>query len=143
MAKLIYAAITSLDGYVADADGSFSWAAPDEEVHSFVNDMERGVGTYLYGRRMYEVMVAWEHPETFADDEPITQDYARTFMAQKDMAIDVWLSSHAGQFRMHDKYKPGDAYNPDRFVDPAGYLAAVQRLEKAYLDQVAEERRPK
>ncbi len=60
MAKLIYSAITSLDGYVADEDGNFDWAAPDEEVHAFVNDLERPVGTYLYGRRMYEVMVVWE-----------------------------------------------------------------------------------
>ena len=52
MAKLIYSAIASLDGYIADADGSFDWAAPDEEVHAFVNDLERPIGTYLYGRRM-------------------------------------------------------------------------------------------
>ena len=60
MAKLIYSAIASLDGYVADEDGNFDWAAPDEEVHAFVNDLERPIGTYLYGRRMYEVMVVWE-----------------------------------------------------------------------------------
>ncbi len=60
MAKLIYAAITSLDGYVADREGNFDWAAPDEEVHAFVNDLERPIGTYLYGRRMYEVMTYWE-----------------------------------------------------------------------------------
>ena len=64
MAKLIYSAITSLDGYVADEDGNFDWAAPDEEVHTFVNDLERPVGTYLYGRRMYEVMVYWETAHT-------------------------------------------------------------------------------
>ncbi len=60
MAKLIYSAITSLDGYIADEDGNFDWAAPDQEVHTFVNDLERPVGTYLYGRRMYEVMAPWE-----------------------------------------------------------------------------------
>jgi dihydrofolate reductase len=76
MAKLIYSAITSLDGYVADEDGNFGWSAPDEEVHSFVNDLERQVGTYLYGRRMYEVMVAWEPPAAFAAGSPATQDYA-------------------------------------------------------------------
>ncbi len=70
----------------------------------------------------------------------ITKDYAGTFIAQKDMKIDIWLSSHAAQFRMHEKYKPGDPYNPDRFVDPAGYLAAVNRLEQAYLEQLARER---
>ena len=60
MARLIYGAIASLDGYLADEDGKFDWAEPDEEVHAFVNDLERPVGTYLYGRRMYEVMLAWE-----------------------------------------------------------------------------------
>src|SRR4249920_983141 len=60
MAKLTYSTITSLDGYVNDAGGGFDWAAPDDEVHAFVNDLERAHGTYLYGRRMYEVMVAWE-----------------------------------------------------------------------------------
>jgi metallo-beta-lactamase class B len=73
----------------------------------------------------------------------IGKDYARTFLSQKDMKIDVFLASHASQFRLHEKYKPGDAYNPERFVDPAGYLAAVQRLEKAYLDQLAQERAKK
>jgi dihydrofolate reductase len=57
LAKLIYSMLTSLDGYVADEDGNFHWAEPDEEVHAFVNELERPVGTYLYGRRMYDVMV--------------------------------------------------------------------------------------
>jgi metallo-beta-lactamase class B len=73
----------------------------------------------------------------------IQQDYARTFAAQKAMKIDVFLSSHASQFELHRKYKPGDAYNPDRFVDPAGFLRAVERLEKAYLEQVAKEQAEK
>ena len=73
----------------------------------------------------------------------IAQDYARTFRAQKDMSIDIWLASHAAQFRMHEKYKPGDAFNPERFVDPAGFLAAVRQLEKTYLDQLARERSAK
>ncbi|HZD78468.1 MAG TPA: dihydrofolate reductase family protein, partial [Actinomycetota bacterium] len=76
MAKLIYSAITSLDGYVADADGSFDWAAPDEEVHAFINDLERPIGTYLYGRRMYEVMVFWE-TVALEDLPPFVRDYAR------------------------------------------------------------------
>src|SRR5262249_3933142 len=70
----------------------------------------------------------------------IAQDYARTFRAQKAMEIDVWLASHASQFGMHEKYKPGDAYNPERFVDPKGFQAAVEKLEKAYLDQLERER---
>jgi dihydrofolate reductase len=74
VAKLIYSAIASLDGYVADEDGRFDWAAPGEEVHSFINDLERPVGTYLYGRRMYEVMAVWE---TLADDAPAMRDFAQ------------------------------------------------------------------
>jgi metallo-beta-lactamase class B len=70
----------------------------------------------------------------------IGQDYAATFIAQKDMKIDIWLASHAGQFRMHEKYKPGDPYDPSRFVDPGGFLQSVQRSEQAYLDQLAKER---
>jgi dihydrofolate reductase len=81
MAKLIYSAITSLDGYIADEDGNFDWAAPDEEVHTFVSDLERPVGTYLYGRRMYEVMVAWEMAHTFADQRPVMQDFAKIWQA--------------------------------------------------------------
>ena len=80
MAKLIYSAITSLDGYVADEDGNFDWAAPDEEVHGFVNDLERPIGTYLYGRRMYEVMVYWE-TAPLADQPPFMQDFAEIWQA--------------------------------------------------------------
>jgi dihydrofolate reductase len=80
MAKLIYSAITSLDGYVADEDGKFDWAAPDEEVHRFVNDLERPIGTYLYGRRMYEVMGYWETAHV-ADQSPFIRDYAEIWQA--------------------------------------------------------------
>jgi dihydrofolate reductase len=76
MARLIYSAITSLDGYVADLNGNFDWAEPDEEVHSFVNDLERRAGTYLYGRKMYEVMVAWEAMPDIAAQPASIQDYA-------------------------------------------------------------------
>jgi Dihydrofolate reductase len=76
MAKLIYSAIASLDGYVADADGTFDWAAPDEEVHTFINDLERPVGTYLYGRRMYDTMVSWETAPNLADQSACMRDFA-------------------------------------------------------------------
>src|SRR5215211_8720940 len=81
MAKLIYSAITSLDGYVADEGGNFDWAAPDEEVHTFVNDLERSVGTYLYGRRIYEVMGVWETDHTLADQSPVMRDFAEIWQA--------------------------------------------------------------
>ncbi|HEX5467378.1 MAG TPA: dihydrofolate reductase family protein [Candidatus Limnocylindrales bacterium] len=78
MGKLTYMTIASLDGYVEDAQGGFDWAAPDEEVHAFVNDLTRPVGTYLYGRRMYETMVYWEHDD---DPAPVAQDFGRIWRA--------------------------------------------------------------
>ena len=80
MAKLVYSAISSLDGYVADEQGRFDWSEPDEEVHSFVNDLERPVGTCLYGRRLYEVMVAWETLDT-AGQPPSQGDFAQIWRA--------------------------------------------------------------
>jgi dihydrofolate reductase len=79
--RLIYSTISSLDGYVADADGNFDWAAPDEEVHAFVNELERPVGTYLYGRRMYETMVFWETVDTGPDQEWVMRDFAEIWRA--------------------------------------------------------------
>jgi dihydrofolate reductase len=92
MAKLIYAAIASLDGYVADEDGNFDWAAPDEEVHAFVNDLVRPVGTHLYGRRMYEVMAAWE---TLDDPAPVMQDFARIWRAADKIVYSKTLDAVA------------------------------------------------
>jgi dihydrofolate reductase len=93
MAKLIYSAIASLDGYVADEDGDFDWAAPDEEVHAFVNDLERSVGTYLYGRRIYEVMVAWETAHTWADQSPVTKDFTQIWQAADKIVFSRTLES--------------------------------------------------
>lgn len=81
MAKLIYGAITSLDGYIEDDSGSFDWAVPDDEVHRFVNDLERPVGTYLYGRRMYETMMGWETDPAIAEHSAAGADFARTWQA--------------------------------------------------------------
>ena len=80
MARLIYSAITSLDGYLADADGVFDWAAPDDEVHKFLNETERSIGTFLLGRRMYEVLAYWETAPT--DSGPAEmRDFARMWQA--------------------------------------------------------------
>jgi dihydrofolate reductase len=81
MAKLIYSAISSLDGYVADAEGNFDWSMPDEEVHTFVNDLERPIGTYLFGRRMYEVMRYWETAPTGSAEPSAGQEYAKIWQA--------------------------------------------------------------
>ncbi len=79
MARLIYSAITSLDGYIEDEYGGFDWAAPDAEVHSFINDLERRVGTYLYGRRMYETMLYWESEQPFRDQAPGVGDFTQVW----------------------------------------------------------------
>jgi dihydrofolate reductase len=92
MAKLIYSAIASLDGFIADEDGRFDWAAPDEEVHAFVNDLERPIGTYLYGRRMYDVMSTWEAMET-ADQSEAVRDYAEIWRAADKIVYSRTLAS--------------------------------------------------
>lgn len=93
MAKLIYSAILSLDGYVVDEQGKFDWAAPDEDVHAFVNDLERPVGTYLYGRRMYEVMVAWETMSTLPDQPLVIRDFAQLWRAAEKIVYSRTLRS--------------------------------------------------
>jgi dihydrofolate reductase len=87
---LIYSVIASLDGYIEDENGKFDWAAPDEEVHAFINDLERPVGTYLYGRRMYETMVAWE---TISDERPFMRDYAEIWRAAEKIVYSRTLES--------------------------------------------------
>jgi len=91
MAKLIYSAITSLDGYVADPDGNFDWAVPDDEVHAFVNDLERPTGTYLYGRRMYEVMVGWETDPALAGQSSLMRDFAELWQAAEKIVYSTTL----------------------------------------------------
>jgi dihydrofolate reductase len=81
MVRLIYSVITSLDGYVEDEDGNFDWAAPDEEVHEFVNELERSAGTYLYGRRLYDTMVFWETAHALPDQPPAIYDFATLWQA--------------------------------------------------------------
>lgn len=87
MAKLIYSAIASLDEYVVDKNGKIEWAAPDEEVHAFVNDLERPIGTYLYGRRIYEVMTYWETHPTEGDDPLVMKDFARIWQAAEKIVF--------------------------------------------------------
>jgi dihydrofolate reductase len=93
MAKLIYSAITSLDGYIADEQGTFDWATPDEEVHAFVNDLERPIGTHLYGRRMYETMVYWETVSEGADRSAISRDFAQIWRAAEKVVYSRTLQA--------------------------------------------------
>jgi dihydrofolate reductase len=104
MAQLIYSAITSLDGYIADQEGSFDWAEPDEEVHAFVNDLERPVGTFLYGRRMYDVMVAWE---TLTDDQPEMHDFAQIWRAADKVVYSRTLEApSSARTRIERSFEP-------------------------------------
>ncbi len=93
MAKLIYSVITSLDGYIEDEDGKFDWAVPDEEVHTFINDLERPVGTYLYGRRMYEMMVGWETDHTLAIQSHLMRDFAQIWQAADKIVYSTTLET--------------------------------------------------
>jgi dihydrofolate reductase len=93
MARLIYSTITSLDGYIEDEDGNFDWAAPDEEVHAYVNDLERPIGTYLYGRRMYDTMVYWETAHTVADQSPVALDFAALWQAAEKVVYSRTLEA--------------------------------------------------
>ena len=81
MARLIYSAISSLDGYIEDLNGKFDWAAPDEEVHRFINNLERSAGTHLYGRRMYETLMVWETDPNLAAESPLLRDFAEIWQA--------------------------------------------------------------
>jgi dihydrofolate reductase len=92
VARLIYSVIMSLDGYVADADGGFDWAAPDEQLHAFVNELERPIGTYLYGRRMYEVMRYWATAETVGQS-PVFVDYTGIWRAADKVVYSHTLDS--------------------------------------------------
>ncbi|HVQ86985.1 MAG TPA: dihydrofolate reductase family protein [Actinomycetes bacterium] len=93
MAKLIYSSIASLDGYISDDNGDFDWAAPDEEVHSFVNDLERPIGTYLYGRRMYEVMRYWATAPTTDDQPSFLRDFAQIWQAADKIVYSTTLTT--------------------------------------------------
>jgi dihydrofolate reductase len=93
MAKLIYSAIASLDGYIEDQDGRFGWAVPDGEVHGFINDLQRPVGTYLYGRRMYETMSSWETDHTLAAESQLMRDFAQIWQGADKIVYSTTLEN--------------------------------------------------
>jgi dihydrofolate reductase len=93
VARLTYAAIASLDGYVADTQGGFGWAAPDEEVHAFVNELQRPIGTYLYGRRLYDVMAPWETMGVDPDEPEVVRDFAQVWRAAEKVVYSSTLTA--------------------------------------------------
>jgi dihydrofolate reductase len=108
MAKLVYSAFVSLDGYVEDSEGKFDWSEPDEAVHTFVNDRERQVGTYLFGRRMYETMQVWETDPSLAAASPYYKDYAGIFLA-----VDKVVYSRTLQEPVTSKTRIEREFSPD------------------------------
>ncbi len=104
---MIYAAIASLDGYIADAQGNFAWAEPDEEVHRFINELERLIGTYLYGRRMYEVMVSWKDPDAFTDQPAFIRDFAALWGAAEKVVYSTTLQqASSDRTRVERRFDP-------------------------------------
>jgi dihydrofolate reductase len=140
MPRLIYSAITSLDGYVADEDGNFDWAEPDEEVHTFFNDLERPVGTYLYGRRMYEVMVAWETVHTLADQPPFVQDFAKIWQAADKIVYSRTLETVASaRTRIERDFNPEAVrqmkVSAGRDITVGGPDLAAQAIKAGLVDE--------
>jgi dihydrofolate reductase len=108
MAKLIYSAIASLDGYIADKDGGFDWAAPNEEVHAFVNDLTRPVGTHLLGRRMYEVLLAWETMPT-NEGPQVLRDFASIWQATDKIVYSTTLeTAPSARTRLERRFDPDE-----------------------------------
>jgi dihydrofolate reductase len=140
MAKLIYSAITSLDGYVADENGNFDWAAPDEEVHRFVNDLERPIGTYLYGRRIYETMVYWETAHTLPDQPPFIQDFAGIWQAADKIVYSKTLDTpSSARTRIERDFDP-DAVrrmkaSAERDISVGGPDFAAQAIKAGLVDE--------
>lgn len=140
MAKLIYSAITSLDCYVADENGNFDWAEPDEAVHAFVNELMRGAGTHLYGRRMYEVMAVWETMRTQADLPPVMRDFAAIWQAADKVVYSRTLGSVAtARTRIEHQFIPDEVQRMKaaaaRDITIGGPELAGQALRAGLVDE--------
>jgi dihydrofolate reductase len=141
VSKLIYSAIASLDGYVEDAQGAFEWAAPDEEVHAFVNDLERSVGTYLYGRRMYETMVFWETASTRDDEPAVFWDFAQIWQAAEKVVHSRTLPTVASARTRLEREYDHDAVRRLKETSPAdisvgGAELAGQAITAGLVDEL-------
>ncbi len=141
MAKLIYSAICSLDGYTEDEQGKFDWAAPSEEVHAFVNDLERSLGTHLYGRRMYETMVYWETVGTGPDRRAVSRDYAEIWRAADKIVYSRTLEEAASaRTRIEREFDPQAVAElkrtSDRDISVGGPELAAHALRAGLVDEL-------
>jgi dihydrofolate reductase len=141
MVRLIYSAITSVDGYVADESGNFDWAAPDEEVHTFVNDLERPIGTHLYGRRMYDVMHYWETAHTLADQPPFVIDYAEIWQGADKIVYSTTLeTASTAKTRIERGFDPASVRqlkaSAERDISVGGPNLAAQAITAGLVDEL-------
>jgi len=139
MGKLI-SAIMSLDGYISDEEGNFGWGAPDEEVHAFVNDLERSIGTALYGRRMYETMVYWETAYTLADQLPVERAYAEVWQAADKIVYSRTLETVSSErTRLEREFDPVAVRESkaaaERDISVGGPELAAQALGAGLVDE--------
>ena len=138
MAGLIYAAIASLDGYVADAEGNFEWSAPDEQVHAAVNEIERRVGTQLLGRRMYEVLAVWDSPDMLSDSSPAIREFAELWQATDKIVYSRTLESVGPRTRIEREFEPDSVRelkrSAERDLSVGGPELASQALAAGLVD---------
>ncbi len=131
---LVYSAIASLDGYVADADGRFEWSAPDEEVHAFVNDLERPVGTLLLGRRMYEVLAPWE---TMDDPAPVMSDFAQIWRSADKVVYSRTLAEPStARTRIEREFDPEAVRHMEGELSIGGSELAAQAIRAGLVDEL-------
>ena len=141
MARLIYSVIESLDGYIADENGNFDWAAPDDEVHAFVNDLERQIGTHLFGRRMYEVMVYWETAHMLASQSAVELDYAGLWQAADKIVYSRTLeAASSARTRIERDFDPSAIRemkaSAQRDVSVGGPDLAAQAIKAGLVDEL-------
>ena len=141
MARLLYMAITSLDGYVADEKGDYNWAMPDDEVFGFVNDFERPVGTYLYGRRLYQEMTGWETMHTQAGLSPLMLDFARIWQAADKIVYSRSLETvSTARTRLEPDFDPAAVREmkagADRDITVGGPILAAEALRASLVDEI-------
>jgi dihydrofolate reductase len=141
VAKLIYSAIASLDGYIEDEDGKFDWAEPDEEVHSFINELERRIGTYLYGRRLYEVMTGWETQPELANQSPVMRDFAEIWQKAEKIVYSRTLEAvSTARTRIERDFDPEAVRQmkaaADRDLMVGGPALAAHAFEAGLVDEL-------
>jgi dihydrofolate reductase len=141
MGRLIYSTIASADGYVEDAAGEFGWGAPDEEVLRFINDLQRPVGTYLYGRRMYETMLYWETAQTLPSQPPSFREFTRIWRAAEKIVFSKTLAlAPSARTRIERTFDPGTVRQlksaSEHDLTVAGADLASQAIKAGLVDEL-------